>query len=66
MKRAKVEKEREREKGREGEQRRSSLDVPRTNTGSGFARRGAGERKRWSICGGERRGDLDLETIWED
>ncbi|KAI6926203.1 hypothetical protein KC341_g12919 [Hortaea werneckii] len=24
------------------------------------------ERKRWSICGGERRADLDLETIWED
>lgn len=22
--------------------------------------------KRWSVCGGERRGDLDLETIWED
>ncbi|KAF7187251.1 hypothetical protein HII31_11339 [Pseudocercospora fuligena] len=24
------------------------------------------ERKRWSVCGGERRADLDLETIWED
>lgn len=23
-------------------------------------------RKRWSVCGAERRGDLDLETIWED
>ena len=22
--------------------------------------------KRWSVCGAERRGDLDLETIWED
>ncbi|KAK4546815.1 hypothetical protein LTR36_001547 [Oleoguttula mirabilis] len=51
-----------------GVRRRSSLDVPRTGFG-----RGAGggssrdrERKRWSICGGERRGDLDLETIWED
>ncbi|KAF2765433.1 hypothetical protein EJ03DRAFT_345694 [Teratosphaeria nubilosa] len=40
--------------------RRSSLDVPRS-----FGRIGR-ERKRWSICGGERRGDLDLETIWED
>ncbi|KAI4248705.1 MAG: hypothetical protein LQ352_005856 [Teloschistes flavicans] len=34
-------------------------------------RRGAGlgrsdKRKRWSVCGAERRGDLDLETIWED
>ncbi|KAK4977422.1 hypothetical protein LTR28_006933 [Elasticomyces elasticus] len=66
MKRAKVEKEREKGREREGEPRRSSLDVPRINTGFGFARRGAGERKRWSICGGERRGDLDLETIWED
>ncbi|GAB1744519.1 hypothetical protein NU219Hw_g1790t1 [Hortaea werneckii] len=38
----------------------------------GYAGAGAGggagavERKRWSICGGERRADLDLETIWED
>ncbi|KAL8687401.1 MAG: hypothetical protein Q9218_006418 [Villophora microphyllina] len=34
-------------------------------------RRGTGlgrsdKRKRWSVCGAERRGDLDLETIWED
>ncbi|KAL4906183.1 hypothetical protein BDW74DRAFT_177206 [Aspergillus multicolor] len=29
-----------------------------TNTRSG--------RKRWSVCGAERRQDLDLETIWED
>lgn len=42
--------------------RRSSLDQPRM----GFGRVGR-ERKRWSVCGGERRGDLlDLETIWED
>jgi hypothetical protein len=25
-----------------------------------------GGRKRWSVCGAERRQDLDLETIWED
>lgn len=43
--------------------RRSSLDAPR---GFGFSRGGNRERKRWSVCGGERRGDLDLETIWED
>ena len=56
--------------------RRGSLDQGR---GFGFARLSGGvglvagsgggqarERKRWSICGGERRGDLDLETIWED
>lgn len=45
--------------------RRRSLDGPR---GFGFGRSGGSgrERKRWSICGGERRADLDLETIWED
>lgn len=43
----------------------------------GVRRRGSGEMmgrpelmrdkgKRWSVCGAERRGDLDLETIWED
>ncbi|SMR44250.1 unnamed protein product [Zymoseptoria tritici ST99CH_3D1] len=49
----------------DGGRRRSSLDVPR---GFGFGSRGgsARERKRWSVCGAERRGDLDLETIWED
>ena len=30
----------------------------------GFGKRDM--RKRWSVCGAERRGDLDLETIWED
>ncbi|KAK3076098.1 hypothetical protein LTS18_013928 [Coniosporium uncinatum] len=25
-----------------------------------------GGKKRWSVCGAEKRGDLDLETIWED
>ncbi|KAL9102296.1 MAG: hypothetical protein Q9163_002541 [Psora crenata] len=29
-------------------------------------RMGRDKRKRWSVCGAERRGDLDLETIWED
>ncbi|KAL4969639.1 uncharacterized protein BDV14DRAFT_85791 [Aspergillus stella-maris] len=33
---------------------------------SSTARTGGGYRKRWSVCGAERRGDLDLETIWED
>ncbi|KAL8865511.1 MAG: hypothetical protein Q9174_006846 [Haloplaca sp. 1 TL-2023] len=27
---------------------------------------GRSDKKRWSVCGAERRGDLDLETIWED
>ncbi|KAK5115335.1 hypothetical protein LTR62_001535 [Meristemomyces frigidus] len=33
---------------------------------SGLGRVGR-EKKRWSVCGGERRGDLGgLETVWED
>ncbi|RYN39359.1 hypothetical protein AA0113_g946 [Alternaria arborescens] len=48
-----------------GETRRSSLDVPEGRGRSlGFGKRDS--RKRWSVCGAERRGDLDLETIWED
>lgn len=44
---------------------KSSLDVPsRGRTLSGFGSRD--KRKRWSVCGAERRQDLDLETIWED
>lgn len=42
---------------------RSSLDITRGRT-MGFGSRD--KRKRWSVCGAERRGDLDLETIWED
>lgn len=41
----------------------------RRRAGSDVGVRGAGrgdKRKRWSVCGAERRGDLDLETIWED
>jgi hypothetical protein len=47
-----------------GDQRRSSLDVPDRGRTFGFGKRDS--RKRWSVCGAERRGDLDLETIWED
>lgn len=47
------------------EARRSgSLDIPARQLGFGFVRPTA--RKRWSVCGAERRADLDLETIWED
>jgi len=45
--------------------RRSSLDIPGgSGRALGFGKRDS--RKRWSVCGAERRGDLDLETIWED
>lgn len=43
----------------------SGDEAPRRK-GFGFGRGRNNERKRWSVCGGERRADLDLETIWED
>lgn len=39
------------------------LNVPRAAS-AGYLR--VDKRKRWSVCGAERRQDLDLETIWED
>lgn len=41
----------------------NSLAVPRAGS-AGYLR--VDKRKRWSVCGAERRQDLDLETIWED
>jgi hypothetical protein len=32
----------------------------------GFSAGGRDKRKRWSVCGAEKRSDLNLETIWED
>jgi hypothetical protein len=50
----------------------SNLDTSNSSFSFG-AMRGLGgygiradKRKRWSVCGAERRQDLDLETIWED
>ncbi|KAH7328916.1 hypothetical protein B0I35DRAFT_473573 [Stachybotrys elegans] len=43
---------------------RSSLELPTRGRTLAFGSRD--KRKRWSVCGAERRGDLDLETIWED
>ncbi|KAL4945151.1 hypothetical protein BDV06DRAFT_47725 [Aspergillus oleicola] len=48
-----------------GIRRRGVSDMAGPST-SLSARTGGGYRKRWSVCGAERRGDLDLETIWED
>lgn len=43
----------------------TSNTVPNPRAGSaGYVR--TDKRKRWSVCGAERRQDLDLETIWED
>jgi hypothetical protein len=42
--------------------RRTSLDSGRVTAGFGAR----DKRKRWSVCGAEKRSDLNLETIWED
>ncbi|KAJ6043857.1 hypothetical protein N7499_006367 [Penicillium canescens] len=50
--------------------RRGASDVPGSFTtmrgGTGTYAPRNDKRKRWSVCGAERRQDLDLETIWED
>lgn len=53
--------------------RRGWLDTAGSTNGVSNMRTGLGgygvradKRKRWSVCGAERRQDLDLETIWED
>lgn len=50
--------------------RRGASDAPNTFSTIRGATGGYGarsdKRKRWSVCGAERRQDLDLETIWED
>lgn len=43
---------------------RAAADVPARGRTMSFGPRD--KRKRWSVCGAERRGDIDLETIWED
>lgn len=42
----------------EGIRRRATVDA-------GVRGGSRDKRKRWSVCGAERRGDLSLETIWE-
>lgn len=42
----------------EGKRRRMTVDA-------GVKGGNRDKRKRWSVCGAERRGDLSLETIWE-
>jgi len=51
--------------GGEDPKAKHALDLsgPRGRTlNGGFGR---DKRKRWSVCGAERRGDLNLDTIWE-
>jgi hypothetical protein len=42
----------------------SGLDRASAGVRSGVGSRD--KRKRWSVCGAEKRSDLNLETIWED
>jgi len=42
----------------------SSLDIPRNGWNNSGASRD--KRKRWSVCGAERSGTFEMETIWED
>ncbi|KAJ5750321.1 hypothetical protein N7533_007349 [Penicillium manginii] len=53
--------------------RRGTSDTSSPSSSFGMVRGGSSayaprsdKRKRWSVCGAERRQDLDLETIWED
>lgn len=46
--------------------RTGSLDTSFRGRTLGTSYGSRDKRKRWSVCGAERRGDLDLETIWED
>lgn len=52
----------------------AALELRRRSALDGLGQRGRSlmpfgnrdKRKRWSVCGAERRGDFDLETIQED
>ncbi|KAF8417847.1 hypothetical protein EV426DRAFT_577921 [Tirmania nivea] len=44
----------------------SGLMIPPTRVGGTGLSAEEKRRKRWSVCGGEKRADLELETIWED
>ncbi|GFF43578.1 hypothetical protein IFM46972_07252 [Aspergillus udagawae] len=63
----------EAEAAADGNRRRGISDASGPAGSSVSMRGGSGvygaridKRKRWSVCGAERRQDLDLETIWED
>ncbi|KAI9669942.1 MAG: hypothetical protein M1831_006978 [Alyxoria varia] len=48
--------------------RAAGLEVPGAKAGGALASSQSlkDKRKRWSVCGAERRGDFEMETIWED
>jgi hypothetical protein len=49
-----------------GEDSKTKGDTPGSRGRSLATSFGRDKRKRWSVCGAERRGDLNLDTIWED
>lgn len=49
----------------DGAEAKASLEVA-TARGRTLGLGSRDKRKRWSVCGAERRGDLNLDTIWED
>ena len=52
--------------GAEDSKAKAALEAAGNRGRSLGAAFGRDKRKRWSVCGAERRGDLNLDTIWED
>ncbi|CZT42826.1 uncharacterized protein RSE6_02777 [Rhynchosporium secalis] len=50
----------------DGDDSKAKSDTPGSRGRSLVSTFGRDKRKRWSVCGAERRGDLNLDTIWED
>ncbi|RAO67640.1 uncharacterized protein BHQ10_003652 [Talaromyces amestolkiae] len=50
----------------DGLRRRPTAENSPSGNARGYGSSRNDKRKRWSVCGAERRQDLDLETIWED
>lgn len=50
----------------DGEESKTKTETSGSRGRSLTAAFGRDKRKRWSVCGAERRGDLNLDTIWED
>lgn len=46
--------------------RTATLDSSSRGRTLGISFSSRDKRKRWSVCGAERRQDLNLDTIWED
>lgn len=49
-----------------GDDVKAKISLDTSGRGRSLSGFGRDKRKRWSVCGAERRGDLNLDTIWED